>query len=326
MGIKKGREGCLPCMGEYFALAKQHGATEEELQQAIQKIETKTASPNLARRDVLKLVAAGGLAATTTGLTLGMAKNSYGQAQTVEAWWGTDSSSQSCCDMPQNFYVGRMGYGAEPQGDAYFFNINSAQAAGNRRTFGYWGLVGPSIRGISSPKSWGQQQARCAWNAWNHGPHAPYIGGETIFADVEPGFSGWRNGNYQANQAVLNGFLYELFTITPPHVWPGLYISPLYWTNFFGQNFRPATDFVLWLTGYDTCGRDLCSPCNYSCSTLASVRNRLASSINHIVIGGHMPVVWQYWISNFGCGDFNVMMQNEASLLPIKSNTLYSVH
>ncbi|HEY7419026.1 MAG TPA: hypothetical protein VH593_27845, partial [Ktedonobacteraceae bacterium] len=251
------------------------------------------------------------------------AEYSTGQAKATSFWWGTDSNSQACCNMPQNFYIGRMGYGIEPVGDAYFFNINSARAASNRHTYGYWGLVGPGYRGGWSPYDYGRKQADCAWNAWNHGPNAPHIGGQTVFADVEPGFGGWSFGDFGANQAIINGFLRELHNITPHHKSPGLYISPYYWSNMVGTGFKPSTNYVLWVTGCDTCGGDLCSPCNFACNTLTTVRNRMSATVSHVALGGFKPVVWQYWISNCGCGDYNVMTQNAGALSPARANTLY---
>lgn len=246
-------------------------------------------------------------------------------AEGISTWWGTDSSTQSCCEMPQDFYIGRMGYGGQSVGDAYFFNTDAANAAGQQYTYGYWGVVGPESAPVGwSPVQWGQQQANNAWNARSEGPHASYIGGLTIFADVEPGFGGWSFGNFAANQGVLNGFLTQLFNITPHEVWPGLYISPYYWSNLMGQGFRPGTDFVLWLTGCDTCGADLCNPCDFSCNTLTSVSQRLTASILNVTLGGRRPVLWQYWIGGCQCGDYNVITQHAASLVPVNGNVTYN--
>jgi hypothetical protein len=323
MGLKKAQEGCLACAYGYFTLAKQHGASDEEIQEAIDKA-NKADNHTLQRRDVLKMIVSGGLAAAAGSLAVGTAEYSTGQAKAASLLWGTDSSSQACCAMPQNFYIGRMGYGVEPVGDAYFFNINSASVANASRTYGYWGLVGPGFSGSWSPYDYGRKQADCAWNAWNHGPNAPHISGLTIFADVEPGFGGWTFGNYAANQAVINGFLRELRNIMPHRRAPGLYISPYYWSNLVGIGFRPATAFVLWVTGCDTCGGDLCSPCNSACNTLTTVKNRLAATVSQTSLGGYKPVIWQYWISSYGCGDYDVMTQNATSLSPSRSRMLYN--
>ncbi len=314
MGVKKAREGCLSCMNGYFTLAREHGATQEEIEEALAQVNTE--QHGIPRRELLKIAAIGGLAALTGGLAVGVAEYSTGQAGAASMWWGTDSNTQACCGMAQNFYIGRMGYGVQPQGDAFYFNINSARSAGNNNTYGYWGLVGPGYKGNYAPYDWGKKQANCAWNAWHHGPHANYIGGYTVFVDIELGFGGWRFGDYGVNQAILNGFLAELFNITPHYVWPGLYVSPLHWNNLFGQRFVPSTAFVLWITGSDTCGGNLCSPCNFGCNTPVSVANQFHRSTGGVVVGGHHPVLWQYWISSCGCGDYNVATQYARSFTP----------
>lgn len=322
MSVRKAERGCFSCAEQYLEVARQNGATEEEIQQ------TKTAIMQLSeqksgRRKLLKYAAAGTAVVTAGGLAFGSLKVFSSQAQ-ITARWGTDSGTQVCCQMPQHFYVGRMGYGGEPLGDAYFFNIQAAKAAGHDRTYGYWGVVGPDYRPAGvSPLAWGQQQANHAWNAWNHGPNAQYIGGLTVFGDVEAGFGGWTPGNLLMNQAVLNGYLSQLFTITPHYVWPGLYISPYDWRRYFGQNYHPSTDYVLWLCGSDTCGSDLCSPCS-PCSTLTTVQRRLNASVSNVSLGGRRPVMWQYWISDCGCGDYNVMSQNATSLRPANGGSNYS--
>ena len=321
VAIRKATTGCLGCADSYLALAEEHGATEAELQQAIDAIYRETGK-RAGRRNMMKLLAAGGLVAAG-GLALETSGLLSSQAA-IPTQWGTDSGSQTCCSMPQNFYIGRLGYGGQPQGDAYYFNLNAARAAGHGRTFGYWGVVGPDLRPASmTPDAWGRQQATNAWNAWNHGPNSAYVGGTTVFADVEPGFGGWSFGNYGQNQGVVSGFLAQLFAITPPRTWPGLYISSYYWSGLLGTAYRPATDFVLWICGCDTCGRDICSPCNYSCNTLNTVQNKLASTVVNTTLGGRKPVIWQYWISDCSCGDYNVMTQSVSSLTPALGNTTY---
>lgn len=316
MGLQKVKHGCLPCADNYFELAKQHGATEEEIRHALERA-TKTTSTGLSRRELLKIAAA-------TGLALGTAGLHTGSAQALSTWWGTDSNTQTCCGMPQHFYIGRMGYGSEPVGDPRFFNTTAAQRAGLNHTYGYWGVVGPTIRPSGkSPYAWGQQQADHAWNARHNGPNASHLGGLTVFGDVEPGFGGWSFGNYGPNQATINGFLAELFAITPHYVWPGLYISPYYWTQLLGQGFRPTTAFVLWVTGCDTCGRDICGPCVSSCNTLTTVQRRLSTTVVKVGLGGMRPVLWQYWLGGCGCGDFNVATQDATSFRPATGGAIY---
>jgi hypothetical protein len=315
VAMRKAASGCFDCVESYLVLAAEHGATQEELQRVRDTIYQATGR-NVGRRTLVKMLATGGLV-TAGGVLAVEASGLLSSHAAVPAYWGTDSGSQACCSMPQNFYIGRLGYGGQPLGDAYYFNLNAANAAGKGRTFGYWGVVGPDLRpGGMAPYNWGVQQATNAWNAWNHGPNSQYVGGLTVFGDVEPGFGGWTYGNYAQNQLVLSGFLTQLFNITPPHTWPGLYISSYYWRNLLGTSYRPVTDFVLWLCGCSTCGGGICSPCNYSCNTQISVQNKLGSTVVNVTLGGRKPVVWQYWISDCGCGDYNVMIQNGSSLMP----------
>lgn len=324
MGIKKAQQGCIECAAKYFELAKQHGATQTVFRQTVDRFSFRLEESKFKRRDLLKLAAAVG----TTG-ALSVIESFTKEAQqalaehtlSLPTWWGTDSNTQSGYGIPQNFYIGRMGYGTQPKGDGYFFNLNAAHAAGHSHTYGYWVLVGPSSKPSNlSAFSWGQQQASCAWEARHTGPHSANIGGLTIFADIEPDCGGWQNGNYKLNQDVLEGFLHESFALTQSQIWPGVYISPRIWTSFFGENFRPSLDFALWLTGFQTCVTSICPPCNTKCNTLIGVRAHLASEVAKVTVGGQKPVVWQYWISSCGCGDYNVMLQDAIALVPNGGN------
>nr|MDQ2717528.1 hypothetical protein [Chloroflexota bacterium] len=109
MGIQKARSGCSSCAEGYFELARQHGASDEEIRQALESAAS-TPDKDLSRRGLIKLIGAGGLALSAAGLITH-------RTEAAAAWWGTDSNSQTCCGIPQNFYVGRMGYGGEPSGD-----------------------------------------------------------------------------------------------------------------------------------------------------------------------------------------------------------------
>src|SRR5947209_6120011 len=100
VGIQKAKNGCISCAESYFECARQHGATEEEICQALEAV-TKTTGKRLSRRDLIKIAAAGSLALSMGGL---FAKN----AQTISAWWGTDSNTGTCCTLPQDIYIGRI--------------------------------------------------------------------------------------------------------------------------------------------------------------------------------------------------------------------------
>ena len=84
MGVKKAEDGCLSCMHSYFNLARQNGATQEEIEQALDKM-TATGDKGLLRRDLLKMVAVGGLAAVEGEIAVGSAEYSTGQAQAIAA-------------------------------------------------------------------------------------------------------------------------------------------------------------------------------------------------------------------------------------------------
>ncbi|HEY4387490.1 MAG TPA: hypothetical protein VGN34_23795 [Ktedonobacteraceae bacterium] len=324
VALRKAISGCFSCVDSYLALAEEHGATAVELQQIRDSIYQETGR-RVRRRKLVKMLATGGLVAAGGALALETTSLLSSHAA-LSVQWGTDSGSQTCCNMSQHFYIGRLGYGGQPLGDAYYFNLNAARAAGQDHTFGYWGIVGPNACPAGmSPSDWGKQQATNAWNAWNHGPNAQYVGGTTVFGDLEPGFGGWTSGNYTRNQQVLSGFLAHLYDITPKATWPGLYISSRYWSSLLGTRYRPATDFVLWICGCSTCGRDICSPCDFSCNTQRTVQNKLGSSVANTTLGGCKPVVWQYWISDCGCGDYNVMTQRTSSLTPALGSTRYHV-
>jgi len=134
MAIQKAQAGCPSCAHKYFQLAQQHGATKEEISSAINN-ETESQGTRMKRRDILKLAAA-----AAVGATLGTEVLRSQNAEAYSSYWGTDSNSQSCCGIPQNFYSGRFGYGTTSS--TYYFNVNAAKAAGLYGTYEYWGVVG----------------------------------------------------------------------------------------------------------------------------------------------------------------------------------------
>jgi AhpD family alkylhydroperoxidase len=322
MAIRKAKTGCYPCAQGYFELAKKHGATEEEISHAIAADEVSEQS--ISRRRLLQLTAV-----LVAGATLAVRDFLPQRAEASSFFWGTDSNSETMLDIPQNFYIGRFGYGTT--GSAYFFNIGAAQIAGRSGTFMYWGLEGP---GLAPPGmslySWGREQASAALNQRYDNPNAGFVGGYTVFADIETGFGGWTVGSsaYSSNQQVVQGFLDGIAaarTSTAPFH-PGIYISPLNWRSYVGTDFRPATSFVLWITGCYSCNSSICAPCDNSCwSTLATVTD-LLPTVTSTILGGSQAFLWQYWLDPpCGCGDFNVAIQDPASgFIPISSSTTYS--
>ena len=182
-------------------------------------------------------------------------------------------------------------------------------------------MQGPgSNTGYATAQQWGVAQAKAAWAAWNSTfVGSDFVGGYTVFGDVEAGFGGW-GSNIGNNQAVINGFLATLFNITPPSTWPGLYMSTSFWNAHFGSGFTPSTSFVLWITGAYEC--TVCGPCNNNCgSTPADAANYFNNHVRAISIGGQKPILWQYWLTNpgcdnSGCGDWNIASQLARSIKP----------
>lgn len=322
MGLKKAQNGCPACAEKYFELARQNGATEQKIHEALEQA-TGIKSKGLNRRDLIKyaVAGAGGLVITTSVL-LSLERRAPASAASSGSFFGIDSNTTVCCSMPLHFYVGRMGYGVYPDTFYFAFNTAMAQKAGHNNTFGYWGVQGPgSNTGYSSPYNWGVAQAKAAWAAWNSTfIGSDYVGGYTVFGDVEAGFGGW-GSNIASNQAVISGFLSELFTITPHEVWPGLYVSPSFWNEYLGgHDFVPSTSFVFWINGAYDCY--VCGPCNEGCSTTsADAEHYFTNHVRPITIGGQQPILWQYWLTNpgcdnSGCGDWNISSQLTRSLLP----------
>src|SRR5581483_3005354 len=105
-----------------FELAKQHGATEQEIQDALEQA-TGMNGRGLNRRELIKyaVAGAGGLAITATALS---SLERRSPAMASSSYFGIDSNTTICCGMPLHFYIGRMGYGVYP--DTYYFAFNTA--------------------------------------------------------------------------------------------------------------------------------------------------------------------------------------------------------
>jgi hypothetical protein len=320
MGIKKARSNCQECAERYFELAREHGATEQQIQLALEDA-TEMQGRHFNRRDLIKVLAA---SAVVLG-TLGAAHN-VALADQFGDWYGTDSNTTSTYGIQQDFYIGRMGQALSNDQSPFFaFDTTAANNAGMQRTFGYWAMHGPTSNWRPagySDYSWGAAQADAAWKSWGSGPLAHYVYGYTVFGQVEPESPGWNTGNYGPNRAVVNGFLDELYRITPssPAVWPGIYVTPQRWSELldpnFSQNFNTNTNFVLWLSGVDTCGSNLCAPCA-SCATQPTVHAEFQKIISSVYLSNMVPVLWQYWIGNCGCnGDYDITRQNTDSFTP----------
>lgn len=313
VAIKKARAGCLPCVQGYLELAKHHGATKDELLRAMETA-AGGSTHGISRRNLLTLAIA-----AATGLAIGATGLLPARAEAAGSYWGTDTNTASCCGLPQQFYAGRLGYGTS-QGDTQYFNVAAANAAGTASTYAYWDVEGPD--GASTdPYSWGQQQGQTAAGQWSNNPNAGYVWETTIFGDIESQNPGWGN-NQAANQAVLQGFLdgIQHFPGDTP-LTPGVYTSPLQWQAFFGTGYQTSQNFALWISGCQTCVVS-CRPCD-SCSDTPAQVESVLPAISQIALGGSSVVLWQYWIGNCGCGDFDIAIQDPASGFTPLSGPVY---
>lgn len=315
MALKKAKAGCYSCAQSYFDLARQHSATEEELSYAIDKA-AETGEQGISRRDLLKLAVAvvAGVALSTELLP--------GSAEADSYFWGTDSESATYPTIPQDFYIGRFGYGTI--GSTAFFNTSAATAAGKDSTYIYWGLQGSGVKpGEITPYDWGVKQAEAAIDQRSNNPNAAFVGGTTIFADIEPGFGGWGGGDsyYDSNQQVVQGFLDTVASASSLN--PGIYIPINYWGTYFSTAFRPTRPFVLWISNCKTCDSGICAP-GSECSSTRTDLEALVPAVMSTTLGGSQAVIWQYWISNCSGGDFNVAVQRPATgFTPIEGTETY---
>jgi hypothetical protein len=319
MGIRKAQEGCTSCSQSYFALAKRHGASDQEIQQAINNTANGMKS-HVSRRDFLKL-------ATVTALGVAIAEMGV-KPQSVEAgayYYGTDSYTQTVSGIPQNFYIGRLGYGITTN-NPYAFNTSAATNAGYSKTYEYWGIEGPSSPNRQTGETaynWGNRQGTKAAQQWfNHSPNAIYVGGQTIFADIESGFQGY-SGTQTEWRSIVNGFLDGVYNYYPQSPFtPGIYTNFSTWNTYIGSSFRPSRNFVFWITSCRS--GTTCNPCSCGGSVISQV-DSLVPTVTGNIMGGCLPVIWQYWLNPpFGCGDFIVAIQNPGSgFSPRTSATTY---
>ena len=321
--IRKAKMGCYSCAQGYFELAKKHGATEEEISRTIITA-IDSGEPGINRRLLLQLAAA-----LVAGATLDVSELLPRHAETSGYYWGTDSNSASMMGVPQNFYIGSFGSGTI--GSTYFFNTGAARTAGKRGTYMYWGLEGPgSAPSDMTPYRWGRQQASAALDQWHNNPNALFVGGYTIFADIEVGFGGWtaRHSARPANRQVVHGFLERITAASnraiPFH--PGIYINPADWRSYVGKDFRPDKSFVLWITGCYACDSSICAPCDDTCVTTLTTVEKLLPKVSSTILGGSKAVLWQYWLDPpCDCGDFDVAIQNPTSgFTPVRSQATYA--
>lgn len=315
MAIGKAVSGCSGCASSYFSVARKHGATDKEISSAVARAEI---PHGMSRRKLMQLALATGAAAATAAV-LG------DSARATSFYWGTDSNGITQSPIPQDFYIGRFGYGLTSS--TQYFNTTAASNAGFFYTYEYWGLVGPASRGTYTPYNWGSAQGQTAVSQWYNNGNASYVGGHTIFADVEAGFGGW-SGTQSDMQAVLNGFLdYVANYNYSDYIYPGVYVTAANWASYFGTSFGPNQRFVLWLAGCRTCGFSP-SPCSDGSGCMTEVESiwNSGSGPSAVILGYCYPQLWQYWISNCSCTDYNVADYSPYYQLPPKYSlgTIYS--
>lgn len=298
--VAKYDAGCENCSASYLRLAQLNGATEAQARRA-----------GMGRRGFLKLagmVFAASAAAGATGL-IGpkVARAAFPAYPTGnEGFFGVDSctplSAAVGAAMPLHFYIAEVGAGAN---GLNCFDPATAAQVGPDFTHAYWGLCGPNYSpDPTNPYDYGKRQALAALNAV---AQIPTIAGHTLFADVEYGFGGWADGASQAQHAaVLDGFLE---TIAAAQFVPGVYVNNSSRDNWFPDGYTPNVPFVYWLAGGELAGT-MCPPCDPTCYTLGDVRIGWNTTVSQASFGGMSPVLWQYWLSDFGCGgDFNFSPQ-----------------
>lgn len=353
MATRKLASGCDSCADAYVKLAREHGATEAELA-AVAPSAVGVEQPDAPSRIsvVRRSLALPGAAAVAANIALPAqavpavadpaaekvrrvrehSKN-FAPSRVRTDPFGVDGSTSlsaaTIYGMPLQFYIGEMGIGlcsnCGPCGGSCF-RTDSAKHVGIWYTYGYWGLEGPNSpdKGSRSNFIWGQAQADAFVDAWISGPYASYVYGQTFFCDIENGFGGWANYNYQANQDVLDGFLDEIDyrgSLVGATYEPAVYIglSDINGPNhyYFSPSYRTILPAVFWVTQDQTCAP--CAPCNPHCNTITDVTNRWNNTIRHACFAGNGAVVWQYWISGCGCsGDFDYSPQSgNTNFLPV---------
>ncbi|GEM_PF-708209 len=314
--LKKYDEGCADCSAAYLRLARENGATEDEIQRA-----------GMSRRGFMRFaglaLAAGATAISARSLIGIKSANAMpmpNNLQTgVNGYFGVDSctapDTATAQSMPLQFYIAELGGTNNSVG---CFNPDTAAMVGDQYTHGYWGLCGPNLATSTTPFAYGQQQAQAAVTAWHN---TQGIGGLTLFADVESGFGGWGDGATQKDMAaVLDGFLTG---VANEQFVPGVYINAASRDAWFPDSYVPAVPFVYWVAGGQYAGM-MCPPCAPDCDTLTPVYNAWNAAMQQETFAGQGAVIWQYWLSQFGCGgDFNYSPQTGyQKFVPVPPSTV----
>jgi hypothetical protein len=288
--VAKYDAGCEGCAASYLDVARAHGATEEQVARA-----------GMGRRGFLKLAAAifaAGAAASVADLVIQTRRADAAARVSApgQGAFGVDSCTPLAIAtgalMPCDFYIAEIG---APAYSLDCFDANTAAHVGPNYTHGYWGFAGPA--GADDPFAWGRKQALDALAAVST---MPGIGGHTLFADVEFGFGGWNGAEAHPdrNARLLDGFL---TTIAAAQYVPGVYINNHDRDAWFGGDYRAPVPFVYWVAGGPHAGR-MCAPCDPTCDTLTTVRQLWSDHVSQETFAGQHAALWQYWLSDFGCG------------------------
>jgi hypothetical protein len=290
--VAKHDEGCVDCAKGYLHVAKQHGATEDDLRRV-----------GMGRRTFLKFAIAT-FAATAAATSLDLlhpapsVKAELLQRGAYFGSFGVDSctplEAATGQAMPLQFYIGEVG---ATQYGLNCLDARTAAYAGPDFTYAYWGLCGPN--NATDAANYGRLQAELALAAIHSRPE---VGGQTFFADVEYGFGGWGDPATPAqNVALLDAFL---STIAGAGYTPGVYINNSSRDSWFPSDYVAAAPFVYWMAGGPQAGT-MCAPCQPNCDTLTPVQQLWDQFVSQETFGGYRTVLWQYWLSDFGCaGDF----------------------
>lgn len=302
----------------------------------------------LGRRDFLKAAIASGIALAAGGLLKffnpAHEDSVLAGSGTGPYYYGTNGSSAAVTKnpgipaLPQNFYVGRTGVGENIFDGSEFF-ATAASQAGFSYTHSFWIVKGPFYywRSGRDYYQYGWDQATAACNAWYQHPKSSYLGGRTIFGDIEGTMNeadhqnrdlddGWtdhyRYGSFQnpgyidtgLNQRVLEGFLDGVTNFSSQIFNPGVYTTLDLWTYWFnGTVYDPQRDFVTWLAGGAGNGScPSCSPCNPACDTKTPVDNSF-NTVKNTAFAKMKTVIWQYYLSPgcaVACGDYNIARQD----------------
>lgn len=314
--VAKHDEGCENCAVAYIEVARTNGATEQDLHRV-----------GIGRRRFLALalatLAAGGVGSgvlidhlrkTNNVKSSMLARFENGD---LSGAYGVDSctpvSATTGQAMPLQFYIGEVGATAN---GLNCFDRQTAATVGPSHTHAYWGLCGPA--GIESPYAYGQDQALQALAAVASFESNGLVQNRTLFADVEPGFGGWDGpATSEQRAALLDAWLK---TVAAAGYIPGVYINNSNRDSWFPPHYTAAVPFVYWVAGGQHAGT-MCAPCDPSCDTLTPVRKLWDAHIAHETFAGYRAVLWQFWLSEFGCAaDYNFTPQGaSATLLPVST-------